>query len=545
MASEAWISGEQHTVPQLLRERLERHPDGPYLDLNGETFTAREMDVAANRVANALLSLGVGKGDRVASLLENGAPAAVAWWGIVKTGAIAVPINTAFKGDYLRHQLANSGARLLFVQGDLCARAAAVAGDLDELRHGVVVGEPEAELPGVAVHAFEEILGAEARDPEAELTPSDLATFIYTGGTTGPSKGCALSHNYHRVLAEQVNACWRRRREDVLFNPLPLFHFNAISTALLGSLLVDGSAVITRRFSVSHFWPELCRTGATIASLLGSLATLLANADDHPQQAGLGTPGSNRSLRLLAAAPMPLEIDRKLRQRFGIETFSGAYGTTECSLLSWQPPGVENRPNAAGIVNREYFDVRIFDGDDNELPRGSDGEIVCRPRRPHVMFEGYWGNAEATVGTSGNWWYHTGDVGRIDADDFLTFVDRKADYLRRRGENISSYEVEKVFHQHPQIKDVAVHAVPSELTEDDVKVTCTLQPGATLREEELCRWASERLPYFAVPRYVEFRDESEMPRSPVGRILKVELRAQGVTARTWDLEGSGIPLERR
>jgi crotonobetaine/carnitine-CoA ligase len=273
------------------------------------------------------------------------------------------------------------------------------------------------------------------------------------------------------------------------------------------------------------------------------MAYLLANDIDRPEQPRSGAAEANTSLRLLGAAPLPVEVDSILKQRFGIDTFSGAYGTTEASLVSWQPPGVENKPNAAGVVNDEYFDVRIFDDDDHELPRGADGEIVLRPKRPHTMFEGYWGRPEATVDASRNWWFHTGDVGRIDEDGFLFFVDRKADYLRRRGENISSFEVERILMAHGSLADVAVHAVPSDLTEDDLKVTATVKEGASVTEEELFRWCIDELPYFALPRYVEFR--VELPRSPVGRVLKRELRNEGVTAATWDVEASGITYEKR
>jgi crotonobetaine/carnitine-CoA ligase len=246
---------------------------------------------------------------------------------------------------------------------------------------------------------------------------------------------------------------------------------------------------------------------------------------------------------MLGAAPLPEEIDMIIKQRFGIGTFSGAYGVTEASLVSWQPPGVQNKPNAAGVINDEYFDVRIFDDDDCELPRGSDGEIVIRPKRPHVMFEGYWGRPEATVGTSRNWWYHTGDIGRIDDEDFLYFVDRKADYLRRRGENISSFEVESILMTHGDLADVVVHAVPSQMSEDDLKITATLKDGVTLGEDQLFLWSVEQLPYFALPRYIEFR--AELPRNPVGRVLKRELREEGVTSTTWDVEASGISYEKR
>lgn len=256
-----------------------------------------------------------------------------------------------------------------------------------------------------------------------------------------------------------------------------------------------------------------------------------------------GAPEANATLRLLGAAPMPVEVDATIKERFGLTTFSGAYGVTEASLISWSPPGVVNRPNAAGVINDEYFDVRIFDDDEREVPSGTDGEIVIRPKRPHVMFEGYWGRPEATVATSRNWWYHTGDIGRVDADGYLSFVDRKADYLRRRGENISSFEVESILMAHGALADVVVHAVPSEMTEDDLKITATVREGATLTEEELFRWAIDQLPYFALPRYIELR--AELPRSPVGRVLKRELREDGVTATTWDVEASGVTFEKR
>jgi crotonobetaine/carnitine-CoA ligase len=533
------MSGEQRTVLELLDDRLRTDPDGEYLDVCGTKLTAADVASVAHRVANGLRGLGVEPGDRVATLVENSAEAALAWWGIVCRGAVAVPINTAYKGEYLRHQLADSGSRVIVVEQALAERARQVVGEVDHLEHVVTIG-PDAASP--ASIAWGELLASDASDPRLLLRPSDLATFIYTGGTTGPSKGCMLSHNYHEALARQIGICWQRTADDVVWTPLPLFHFNAIVTAVLGPLVFGGRAAIYRRFSVSNFWPEMNRTGATITSTLGTMAYLLAHDMDRPEMPRSGAPEANTSLRLIGAAPLPVEVDEVLRGRFGVETFSGAYGVTEASLISWQPPGVHNRPNAAGVVNDEYFDVRIFDDDDNELAAGEQGEIVVRPKRPHVMFEGYWGRAEATVATSRNWWYHTGDVGVIDEDRYLYFVDRKADYLRRRGENISSFEVERALMRHGALADVAVHAVPSELTEDDLKITATLKEHAALTEEELFRWCIEELPYFALPRYIEFR--AELPRSPVGRVLKRELRAEGASG-AWDAEEAGIEYERR
>jgi crotonobetaine/carnitine-CoA ligase len=547
MSDPVWISDRQETITELLERRLEEDPDREYLDVCGTKLTAAAVAITATRLGNALRDLGVTKGERVATLIDNSCEAVLAWWGGVLCGAVSVPVNTAYKEYYLRHQLEDSGSRVLIVERDLVDRAVRVAGDVASLEHVVVVdAQPGPELPlipGIAVHRWADLLSAPADELHADSGPGDLATFVYTGGTTGPSKGCMLSHNYHAALARQIGICWERTPDDVVWTPLPLFHFNALTTAVLGALVFGGRSAIYRRFSVSGFWREMNRVGATITSTLGTMAYLLAHDVDRPEMPRSGRPEANRSLRLIGAAPLPVEVDRVLNDRFGIQTFSGAYGVTEASLVSWQPPGTVNRPNAAGVLNHQYFDTRIFDDDDRELPRGHEGEIVLRPKRPHVMFEGYWGRPEATVEASRNWWYHTGDMGRIDADGYLYFVDRKADYLRRRGENISSFEIERVLMSHGSLADVAVHAVPSQLTEDDLKLTATLEEGVHITEEEIFRWCVDQLPYFALPRYIELR--AELPRSPVGRVLKRQLRDDGVTSSTWDAEATGVTFEKR
>ena len=549
MGDGIWTRAEQSTIPSLFERRLETDPHGEYLDVVGTKLTAADVMGAAGSIGGALAALGTSQHDRVATLIENSPTALLAWAGTVCSGRIAVPINTAYKGDYLRHQLSDSGAKVVFVARSLYPRVAEVADTVSELTHVVIVeDEDRGEAAGPshrnsAVHGWDDLLSAGYGAPDVSIRPSDLGTFIYTGGTTGLSKGCMLSHNYHEALARQIGICWRRTEEDVVWTPLPLYHFNALTTVVTGTLLYGGRGAIYRRFSVSQFWPEMNRVGATITSTLGTMGYLLAHDVDRPEMPRAGGPAANRSLRLLAAAPLPVEVDDVIKERFGVATFSGAYGVTEASLVSWQPPGVVNRPNAAGVVNDEYFDVRIFDDDDNELPPGSDGEIVLRPKLPHVMFEGYWGRPEVTVETSRNWWYHTGDIGRMDEDRYLYFVDRKADYLRRRGENIASFEVERILMSHGSIADVAVHAVPSDLTEDDLKVTATVKDGNDLTEEDLFRWCIDRLPYFALPRYIEFRPN--LPRSPVGRVLKRDLRSEGVTPSTWDSEKSGIEFEKR
>jgi crotonobetaine/carnitine-CoA ligase len=545
-----WTADEQHTIPELLGRRLSDDPDGEYLDIGGTTFTGRAIADAGWRLVNAFAELGIAPGDRVASLIENSPEAMLFWWGAVLGGAVAVPVNTAYKGDYLRHQLADSGSSMVVVQADLADRVASVVGDLPDLRHVVVLDALPDELRArltaggrVGVHVWADLLDAAPDEPKVTVRPSDLGTFIYTGGTTGPSKGCMLSHNYHEALARQIGICWRRTADDTVWTPLPLFHFNAIVTAVLGPLVYGGRGAVYKKFSVSNFWPEMNRTGATIVSLLGTLAFLLASDVERSEMPGSGAPEANTTLRLVGAAPLPPELDQRIRDRFHVSTFSGAFGLTEASLIAWQPFGVENKPGAAGVLNDEYFDVRIFDDDDHEVPPDTPGEIVVRSKRPHVMFEGYWGNPEATVKAFRNLWFHTGDVGRVDEDSYLFFVDRKADYLRRRGENISSMEVERTIVRHPAVADAVVFGVPSPLTEDDLMLVVQLTEDGSLTEEELFRWCIDELPYFALPRYVEVR--AELPRSPVGRVLKRDLRVDGVTDATWDAEVSGITYDKR
>jgi carnitine-CoA ligase len=530
----------QTTVLDALTHRLAHEPDTLYLDFEGEQYTARRMDEESTRLAHTLAGMGVGHGDRVATLLGNRAEQVVSFFASLKLGAVQVPINTAYKGEFLRHQLADSGARVFVVQGDFASRAVEVVSDAatPDLTHIVVVDPPDAVIDAVPAVSWGDALdsGSDLAFDTPKVRPSDLACFIYTAGTTGPSKGCMLSHNYVVSLADQIARAWDRKPDDIVLTPLPLFHFNAITVCVVGSLLTGGSAAIERRFSVSNFWPEVHRTGATMVSMLGSLAILIANADDHPDQHG-------HRLRLCAAAPMPPDTDRAWQERFGCRTFSGGYGLTEASLVSMLDAGESNKPGASGKPNRHEFEVRLVDDDDVEVATGEVGEIVCRPTGPNLMFAGYWNRPDATVDATRNLWFHTGDLGRLDEDGYLYFVDRKKDALRRRGENISSFEMEKVLYGHEAVRDAAVHAVPSPLGEDDVKITVVLQEGAPVTEEDLCRWVAERVPFFAIPRYVEFRDD--LPRNPVGRVLKYQLRDEGVTPATWDREAAGVTFERR
>jgi crotonobetaine/carnitine-CoA ligase len=319
----------------------------------------------------------------------------------------------------------------------------------------------------------------------------------------------------------------QRTPDDRLWTPMPIFHLAAI-THTLGSLQIGSPITLAPRFSVSNFWPEVLASDASMAALMGSMLVLVANAP-----APDGDDAVHGRLRVVSGSPVTPELALTWQHRFGVDRVgSGTYGMTEAALLTMTPPG-EYRAGTSGKVT-DSFEVRIVDEHDNPVPVGQAGEIVCRPTRPAIMFNGYWRRPEETLAVMRGLWFHCGDYGRFDADGSLHFVDRGKDYLRRGGENISSYEIERVIAGHPHVAEVAVHAVPSALAEDEVKATVVPMAGAHPIERELYEWIAPRVPRYAVPRYLELRDE--LPRNAVGRVLKHQLRAEGITPTTWSAD---------
>jgi crotonobetaine/carnitine-CoA ligase len=535
-----WSFGQQSTINQAFRATLERFPNQRFLNfLDADAYTYREFDSACNELTHGLQALGVGQGMTVAGFLENRVEALLTWFAAMRLGGIYVPINPAFKGDFLRHQLEDSSATVLVAEPDLVEQLVPIASELTHLRvvmhRGVTPAMPV--LP-FAVKPLTQFMIAGRERIEAPCRPSDVATLLYTGGTTGPSKGCMIPHNALVNVAQSAVDQDMRTEHDIAWTCLPFTHSNALALTVLAQMLVGGTAAVSRRFSVSSFWDDVEKAGATIAGGLGTMMKFLADAPDSPSM--LRYKGK---LRVMRGAPFPPELRQRWRERFGVaQVGSNVYGLTETFMLCTLPRGVDAPPGSSGMRSPN-FDVRIVNDRDEELPPGEAGEIICRPLRPNLMFKGYWNRPADTLRVWDNLWFHTGDVGKFDADGFFYYVDRKKDCVRRRGENISSYDVEVAFLKHPDVLEVAAHAVPSANGEDDLKVTVVRQAGSGLSEEQLARWSMERVPYFAVPRYIEFRDA--LPKSELGRVRKVELREQGRTPATWDFEESGIKLAKR
>jgi crotonobetaine/carnitine-CoA ligase len=528
----------QDTINAVLARSVAAVPDKVFLDFSGDRFTYAEVDRLTNELAHGLLKLGVVAGEPVATMLDNNIDAVTVWLAINRIGAVSAPVNTAFKGMFLANQLKDCGARVVIAEADYVLRVAAIAGELPNLAEIVTRGTSAFAAGAARPSALDDLRWSGGPLPD-EVTPDQLAMIVYTSGTTGASKGCMVPHNLPCNIGWSAVINHGFAADDVIWSPLPLFHLNAIATSVVTGMIAQATVALAPRFSVSNFWPEIERTGATSVGLLGSMATLIAEAPD--------TEAAQRcygQLRRVAAAPFPPSVVEKWHDRFGVPAKgSSGYGMTEAATISGTGAGEAPGPAGSSGHGGIDFELQIFDDNDNAVPPGTVGEIVARPLRPNIMFKGYWKKPEATVAAWRNLWFHTGDLGKLDEAGYLYFVDRKKDYIRRRGENISTFEMEAIFRQHPALKDLAVHAVLSPLGEDEVKITAELQPDAPLTEEELFRWSVERVPYFAVPQYVEFRDE--LPRSATGKVLKEELRAEGKTATTWDREAAGIVLEKR
>jgi carnitine-CoA ligase len=490
---------------------------------------AGAVDLAA-RSAGRLLEAGIRQGDRIALMCENRPEFIEIFLGAAWLGAILVPINTASRGLQLRHILENSGAKLMVIEAAL----------LDALEH---VGLESLRVEAVWVidrPAAGAALPPRARplpplaDPvaAAPTRPADTLAILYTSGTTGPSKGVCCPHAQFFWWGVNTAHLLDVRGDDVLCTPLPLFHTNALNT-FFQALITGATAVFEDRFSASGFWKTLAAREATVTYLLGAMVPiLLSRPPDEAER--------QHRVRIALAPGVPGHFHAEFARRSGMALLDG-YGSTETNFVIGTPIA-DARPGTMGRIF-EGFAARVVDGEDNEVPDGTAGELVLRAEAPFAFATGYFGTPDKTVEAWRNLWFHTGDRVIREPDGYFRFVDRLKDAIRRRGENISSFEVEQVLLSHPEIATAAAYPVRSELAEDEVMAAIVRQPGSGLDEVAIVRFCETRMPYFAVPRFLEFVET--LPATENGKIQKYKLRERGITERTWDREKAGITIKRR
>lgn len=527
------------TVVASMQRAVANWPDDVFLQTMGEDkLTFAEVDRASDRIAAGLAALGVEKGDRVCTMVNTHADAVILWLGILKAGAAAAPINTSYLGEFLRHQVADCGARIIVAEDEYVARLADLAEGLPDVKAIVIRGDSHgAGAPWRRIE-YADLPGDAAARPQVDIGPADLSMLIYTSGTTGPSKGCMISHGYACQHANTMVRAHCMERGDVVWMPLPLFHLTGMCGLTLNAIRVGATVDIIPKFSVSSFWDQIEKGGANFVLMMGSMLALVARAPE--------TEAEKRcygKLDKVMGAPLPANVRDAWIDRFGVKRIgSPGFGQTEASIVVCHKIGEPQKEGTSGRRFEDY-DVRIVDENGEECPPDVAGEVWIRPLVRHGMFDGYWNRPEDTVRVFNDLWLHTGDIGKFDEDGDFSFVDRKKDYLRKGGENISSMEMDAAFMQRTEIADVCVHAVPSELSEDEVKVTYVLSEGAELDNRTLCEWAIANIPHFAVPRYYE--RVADLPRTPNGKIRKIELREAGVTGTTWDRQDSDLARQPR
>ena len=447
------------------------------------------MRDAAARRAGGLAAVGIGRGDRVVVVAENRLEVIELWLGCAWLGAVFVPVNPALKGAQLEHVLSDAAPKLVVHEGDL--------------------GEP----------ALGEPLGPE------EVLPGDPAAILYTSGTTGPSKGVVCPQEQWYWWALLTGEVLGLGADDVLYTNLPLFHTNALNT-FCQALFWGATYALGPHFSASRFWRRCVEAGATVTYLLGPMVSILLRQPPSPDDRA-------HRVRIALAPATGAELHEPFRERFGVELID-AWGSTETNIVL-SNTHADNRPGTLGRV-LEPFAARVVDENDEEIPDGTAGELVVRSGELHAFASGYFGLADATAEAWRDGWFHTGDRVVRDADGSFRFVDRIKDVIRRRGENISAFEVEQALHAHPDVAAAAAIPVPSELGEDEVMACVVVRDGVALEPAELVEFCDERLASFAVPRYVELVDS--LPLTPSGKVEKYKLRERGVTAAAWDREGS-------
>lgn len=520
----------ERTISAVLDRHARDRPNKvAIIEDGGRSVTYGELQTEAFRIAASLSAVGARRQETVAVMLDNHVDAALVMTGTLVSGAIMAPINTAYKGGILRHVLGNSGARVAVVEASYLDRIAAVADELPDLQTVIVHGEAgDGSLsPRIQVLEIAVLFSQPPVRPEAETKVWEIAALIYTSGTTGHSKGVLSPHGHIFTMATTLPTT----ADDVMLVSLPLFHGGGLLAQFYGALRSGATAVFLPAFSASSFFDDVRRFGITVTALFGAMIPFLSNLPARPDDA-------DNPLKFAAVVPAPPDLPTFSR-RFGIDCVA-FYGQTETGTTFFAESG-DVRPFVIGRP-RPHVEVRLVDENDTEVAPGETGEIVVRSREPWSMMTGYLNMPEATVKVWRNLWLHTGDAAHQDESGVYVFVDRVKDALRRRGENVSSLEVEGVIAGRLDVAQVAIVAVPSEYTEDEIKAVIVLKDGFEPDPEEMLRDLVERLPYFMVPRYYEF--VAALPLTPTQKVQKAELRDAGVTEGTWDCEGAGLRVTR-
>jgi len=534
----------ERTVGQILADKARRIGRQPFLHWQGCSYSYAEAEDLTNRYARGFASLGVTQGTTVAVMLPNCPEFLWVIWGLGKLGAVAVPLNTSAKGDQLKYYLNQSDSTWLCVDEQWLDRVDKTLGDAPGIRQIAVLAASDcassADLSaaGRKVHRLQEFEDQPGDELSLDYSvePDDPHLIMYTSGTTGPSKGVVCPQSQGHAVGRQVTLYTEYRDTDVLYTCLPLFHANALWYTVYAALWAEASVALYPKFSARSFWQEIRESGATVFNCLGAMANIVWQLPPGPQD-------RDHAVRSCMLVPTSNALVDGFKKRYGIVVTSVYAMTENFAVTVYGPHDSREKAASAGRV-RDYASVQVVDDAGNALPPGEIGEICLRPNEPGSFMRGYYKMPEATVAAVRDLWFHSGDRGHLDEEGYLYFSDRMKEAIRRRGENISAFELETILCKHPAVQEAAAVPVPSDLSEDDVMVYIVRAPNSDASFEELVGYSVENMAYFMVPRYWKFIDE--LPKTETQKVekYKLKLAAQEDRDNLWDRERAGIRVAR-
>lgn len=515
------------TLGRILAAQAQAIPNAPCYLVDDRVYTFGDVNASVNRYAAGLKQQGVKQGDRVIIFMRSCVEFIMMAFATNKLGAVWVPINGDYKGSWLAEAIEESKGTVLVTDTDKWPRVAEAVKP-DAYGALVVKVNDGGKLPAGAIDLASFNRLSDAEPAPVEIHYGDTCAIMWTSGTTGKSKGVMQSHNVWVNAAESAKEYFDVKPGDVVYNCMPLYNTGAWITSVFRALIVGIPVALDEHFSATQFWDRIKHYRATETTTLGAMHMFLWNAPEKPDDA-------DTTLRNANVIPLPPHIAKPFMKRFGLSKVQKGFGQSEAALiLRCLEDGVKDwKPNCLGIV-APGVEVRILDDEGNECPPGTPGEFCMKPTREYAIFNGYFENPAASAKAYFGDWYRTGDLGVRDGDGDFFFVDRKSDYIRDKGRNISSLQVEHAVMQHPAVQAVACFGIPSEhiQNEAELKVDVVLKPGQSLDAETLARFVNDNAPYFFVPRYIEFVDE--LPMTPTNKVQKFKLREKGLTGAVWD-----------
>ena len=534
------------TLTGLVQRQAEAFGEREFMSFDhGTTLTFASLHNDSDQLACNLAGLGVAPGDRVMVMLKNRIEFLLAMVAIMKLGAIFVPVNTELKGSFLQHQMRNAEPRVVFLDTDLGDAFDTVDGGNDSLAAVVyVAGDVPDQRPvvftGSEVMTFEAFAERDGANRDVLVTPQpqDIACIMYTSGTTGPSKGVLMPHAHCYLFGHGLAQTLEMTEADCQYICMPLFHAMGLLLQVLSSLITGSKVFCIERFSPARWLDDIRASGATVTNALGVIPEFIFRTPETEHD-------RDHKLRTVMAVPIAAEWGEAMEQRFGFKFMQG-YGMTEVNLPCYTTPDDPLLPGMAGYVQEDFFEVAVVNAQtDVPVPQGDIGEIVVRPKVPFCFNQGYYRMPDVTVEAWRNLWFHSGDAGYFDDQGRLYYADRIKDRIRRRGENISSFEIEQVLNDHPDIQESAVVGIRVEGAggEDEVKAYIVTEGGREIDNVALLDYCAERIPRFAVPRYIEAVEA--VGKTATGKIQKEPLRQAGVTDGTWDRESVDYKIARR